>query len=110
MKLGAMQALIPESLAGADLVFCHGPRSGPNALAWDPRLALQPLGERARVFENIDDLALAVLAAARPGDSVLAMSNGSFGGIHERILAGLATPATSGYGTQAAALSSDALR
>jgi UDP-N-acetylmuramate: L-alanyl-gamma-D-glutamyl-meso-diaminopimelate ligase len=89
MKQGAMQALICDSLAHADLVFCHGPRSGANALGWDPRLTLQPLGDRAQVFENIDALVAAVLAAARPGDSVLAMSNGSFGGVHERILAGL---------------------
>ena len=90
MKLGAMQALIAGSLQEADLVFCHAPRSGPNALGWDPRVALQPLGARVQVFEAVDALADAVLAVARPGDSVLAMSNGSFGGVHERILAGLA--------------------
>ena len=90
MKLGAMQAQIAPSLVDADLVFCHAPRSGPNALGWDARVALQPLGARAQVFEDVEALAAAVLAAARPGDSVLAMSNGSFGGIHERILAGLA--------------------
>jgi len=89
MKLGAMQSLVAASLADADLVFCHAPRSGPNALGWDPRTTLQPLGDRAQVFDSVDALAAAVLAAARPGDSVLAMSNGSFGGVHERILAGL---------------------
>ena len=89
MKLGAMQELIVASLADADLVFCHGPRSGPNALGWDPRVTLQSLGDRAQVFDSVDALAAAVLAAARAGDSVLAMSNGSFGGVHERILAGL---------------------
>lgn len=91
MKLGAMQAQIAPSLADADLVFCHAPRSGPNALGWDARAALRSLGERAQVFDNVDALAAAVLAAARPGDSVLAMSNGGFGGIHERLLAGLAS-------------------
>jgi UDP-N-acetylmuramate: L-alanyl-gamma-D-glutamyl-meso-diaminopimelate ligase len=90
MKLGAMQALVAGSLEDADLVFCHGPRGGPNALGWDPRSALQVLGERAQVFESVDDLVEAVLAVARSGDSVIAMSNGSFGGVHERILAGLA--------------------
>ena len=92
MKLGAMQAQISGSLVQADLVFCHAPRSGPNALGWDPRETLRPLGDRAQVFDNIDGLVAAVLAAARPGDNVLAMSNGSFGGVHERILAGLGAP------------------
>jgi len=90
MKLGAMQALIAGSLQEADLVFCHGPRSGPNALGWDPRVALLPLGDRVRVFEDVPALVAAVVAVARPGDSILAMSNGSFGGVHERLLAALA--------------------
>jgi len=92
MKLGAMQALIAGSLEGADLVFCYGPRTGPHALGWDPRVALQSLGERAHVAETIDELVAALLAVLRPGDSVLAMSNGSFGGVHARILAALAGP------------------
>ena len=90
MKLGAMQAQIAASLAPADEVFCYAPRSGPHALGWDPRTALQPLGARARVFEQLDALLAAVLETARPDDHVIAMSNGSFGGIHERLLAGLA--------------------
>jgi UDP-N-acetylmuramate: L-alanyl-gamma-D-glutamyl-meso-diaminopimelate ligase len=98
MKLGAMQALIAGSLAGADLVFCYGPRSGPNALGWDPRITLAPLGERAQVFDDIGTLVDALLAAARPGDSVLAMSNGSFGGIHARILDGLAAAGRAPHG------------
>ncbi len=103
MKLGSTQALIAGSLAGADLVFCHGPRSGPNALGWDPREALQALGGRARVYDSIEDLVQGVLAVARPGDSVLAMSNGSFGGVHDRILAGLAAGGADGTADRAAA-------
>jgi len=90
MRLGAMQDQMAASLDGADLVFCHGPTTGPNALGWDPRRALQPLGPRARVFDNLDALVAAVAAEARPGDHVLAMSNGSFGAVHARVLAALA--------------------
>ena len=90
MKLGALQAQIAASLAPADLVFCYAPRSGPHALGWDPAAALQSLGAKARVYERIDDLLAAVLAATQAGDHILAMSNGSFGGIHERLLAALA--------------------
>ncbi|SPJ16489.1 UDP-N-acetylmuramate:L-alanyl-gamma-D-glutamyl-meso-diaminopimelate ligase [Burkholderiales bacterium] len=90
MRLGAMQDMIAGSLRDADLVFCYGPRSGPHALGWDPRDALQALGTRARVFDQLDELVAALMSSVRPGDHVVAMSNGSFGGVHGRILAALA--------------------
>ncbi len=84
MKLGTMSALLPQSLAQADLAFCHS-----AGLGWDARAVLQPMGDRARVADTIDDLLLQVTQAARSGDHVLCMSNGSFGGIHERLLSAL---------------------
>jgi UDP-N-acetylmuramate: L-alanyl-gamma-D-glutamyl-meso-diaminopimelate ligase len=90
MKLGTMSARLPESLQAADLVFCYGARSGRNAPGWEPAQALAPLGARARSFDDLDALVAAVTAAARPGDHVLVMSNGSFGGVHGRLLAALA--------------------
>jgi len=89
MRLGAMQERIADSLRDADLVFCYGPRSGAHALGWDPRGALQTLGSRAQVFERLDELVAAIVACARAGDHVVAMSNGSFGGVHEKLLAAL---------------------
>ena len=94
MRLGTMQAQIAGSLRDADLVFCFGPRSGPHALGWDPRAALQPLGPSARVFERLDELVEALVSCVRDGDHVVAMSNGSFGGVHEKILAALGAPAS----------------
>ncbi|MDK9723619.1 MAG: UDP-N-acetylmuramate:L-alanyl-gamma-D-glutamyl-meso-diaminopimelate ligase [Sterolibacteriaceae bacterium MAG5] len=82
MKLGTMKAQLPGSLAGADRVFCYG-----KGLGWDTAEALAPLGEKSRSFEDIDALVAAVAAAARPGDQVLVMSNGGFGGIHGKLLA-----------------------
>ena len=87
MKLGVMKAQLPDSLAGADATFCYAANLG-----WDPAGALAPLGTRARVFEDLDRLVAAVAAAAQAGDHVLVMSNGGFGGVHEKILAALATP------------------
>jgi UDP-N-acetylmuramate: L-alanyl-gamma-D-glutamyl-meso-diaminopimelate ligase len=81
MKLGTMKAQLPWSLEEADLVFCHA-----GNLGWDPREPLAPLGGKATVCDNIDGLVTAVLKAARPGDHVLCMSNGSFGGIHSKLL------------------------
>lgn len=85
MKLGAMTAQLPGSLAHADLAFCHA-----GGLDWDARAALAPMGERAEVADNLDQLLAQVKAAARPGDHLLCMSNGGFGGIHARLLAALA--------------------
>ncbi|CAG0955027.1 partial UDP-N-acetylmuramate--L-alanyl-gamma-D-glutamyl-meso-2, 6-diaminoheptandioate ligase, partial [Rhodocyclaceae bacterium] len=84
MKLGTMKALLPGSLEGADLVYCYG-----KGLGWDTAEALAPLGEKSRSFEDIDALVAAVAVAARPGDQVLVMSNGGFGGIHGKLLAAL---------------------
>ena len=85
MKLGSMKAQLPWALEEADLSFCHG-----GGLGWDAAQALLPLGARAIVSPTVDDLVARVTAAARPGDHVLCMSNGSFGGVHQKLLDALA--------------------
>ncbi len=87
MKLGAMKDALPGSLLDADLVFGFGSR---EALGWSLGDALAPLGQRAASFEQIDALVAAVAAAARPGDQVIVMSNGGFGGVHQKLLEALA--------------------
>ena len=84
MKLGAMKAQLPWSLEQADLAFCHG-----GGLGWDAREALASMGERAQVGDSIDALTQQVLASARAGDHIVCMSNGSFGGIHLKLLQSL---------------------
>lgn len=86
MKLGTMAARLPDALADADLVFCFGAHSGKHALGWNPAEVLAPLGDRASSYDDIGALVDAVSAAARPGDQVLVMSNGGFGGIHGKLL------------------------
>jgi len=85
MKLGAMKAALPGSLAAADRVYCYAANLG-----WDAVAALAPLGERATVRDDLSALVEAIAVDARPGDHVLVMSNGGFGGIHEKLLARLA--------------------
>tara|TARA_R110002049_G_scaffold294892_2_gene481960 strand:- start:496 stop:1842 length:1347 start_codon:yes stop_codon:yes gene_type:complete len=86
MKQGVMKARLPEALAQADMVFCYA-----NALGWDVGQALAPLGARlAGVFDDLDALVAALAHEARAGDHVLVMSNGGFGGVHQRLLAALA--------------------
>jgi len=84
MKLGTMKAQLPWALEDADLSFCLQGDYG-----WDARDALAPMGAQAVVADKVDALAAAVVAAAKRGDHVLCMSNGSFGGIHAKLLEGL---------------------
>ena len=84
MKLGTMKAQLPWSLEEADLAFCHS-----GGLGWDASEALLEMGDRAVVSDNIDTLVSKIVKAAQPGDQILCMSNGGFGGIHEKLLKAL---------------------
>ena len=84
MKLGAMKAQLPWSLEDANLAFCHS-----GGLGWDAREALAPMGTRAYVADSIDALVAQVVAHARPGDHIVCMSNGGFGGVHLKLLQAL---------------------
>jgi len=84
MKLGTMKAQLPWSLEGADLAFCHS-----GGLDWDASAALVPMGARAHVADDLNSLVAEITRCARPGDHLLCMSNGGFGGIHDRLLAKL---------------------
>ncbi|HWZ48676.1 MAG TPA: cyanophycin synthetase, partial [Herbaspirillum sp.] len=87
MKLGIMKQALPDSLRGADLVFGYGAKgSGKDALGWDLAAALAPLGAAAQSFDDLGQMVQAIVAAARPGDHILVMSNGGFGGVHQKIL------------------------
>jgi UDP-N-acetylmuramate: L-alanyl-gamma-D-glutamyl-meso-diaminopimelate ligase len=85
MKLGTMKSQLPWSLEAADLAFCHS-----GGLDWDAAEALAPMGARALVGRNIDELVEQVTAAAQAGDHIVCMSNGGFGGVHDRLLKALA--------------------
>jgi UDP-N-acetylmuramate: L-alanyl-gamma-D-glutamyl-meso-diaminopimelate ligase len=84
MKLGVMKDALPASLKDADAVFCYGANLG-----WDARSALAPLGTKAIVSDDLNQLIESIAAFAKPGDQVLVMSNGGFGGIHEKLLSRL---------------------
>jgi UDP-N-acetylmuramate: L-alanyl-gamma-D-glutamyl-meso-diaminopimelate ligase len=84
MKLGAMKAQLPWCLEEADLAFCHS-----GGLGWDAQEALAPMGARARVADSVDTLIDQLCIAAQPGDHIVCMSNGGFGGIHAKLLQSL---------------------
>jgi UDP-N-acetylmuramate: L-alanyl-gamma-D-glutamyl-meso-diaminopimelate ligase len=85
MKLGVMKDALPVSLKDADLVFCYS-----GNLGWDAQGALAPMGEKAVVEEDLAVLIEIIATASGPGDHILIMSNGGFGGIHDRLLKKLA--------------------
>ncbi|MCD4484408.1 UDP-N-acetylmuramate:L-alanyl-gamma-D-glutamyl-meso-diaminopimelate ligase [Chromobacterium vaccinii] len=85
MKLGTMKDALPGSLELADRVFCSA-----AGLNWNPGEALQVMGAKAQTFSDFDALIDAIVAEAKPGDHVLVMSNGGFGGIHQKLLDRLA--------------------
>ncbi|WP_457391346.1 UDP-N-acetylmuramate:L-alanyl-gamma-D-glutamyl-meso-diaminopimelate ligase [Roseateles sp. P5_E1] len=81
MKLGTMKAQLPWALEEVDLAFCNQ-----QGLSWDAKEALAPMGASAVVGADVDALVAAVVKVAKPGDHLLCMSNGGFGGIHEKLL------------------------
>ncbi len=85
MKLGVMKDLLPDSLVDANLVFCYA-----GDIGWNVAEALAPLREKVTIEEDLGRLVAQIAGAARPGDQVLVMSNGGFGGIHAKLLTALA--------------------
>ena len=88
MKLGAMKAQLPWSLEEADFAFCHT-----GGLNWDAAEALSCMGNRAQTAPNVDTLVEQVVAIAQSGDHIVCMSNGGFGGVHQKLAQQLATKA-----------------
>ena len=99
MKLGTHKVALTESLRGADRVFVY---KSPE-VRWDVSEAMQPLGSLAAVHGDLTTLTAALVGEARTGDHLVLMSNGSFGGLHERLLEALranAARAAGGDGTR----------
>lgn len=94
MKAGAIKAALPQSLAQADLVFAYAATQGKHSLGWDLAATLHPLsatGKIVKTFNELPTLIHEVASLARAEDHILVMSNGDFGGVHEKLLAALNT-------------------
>jgi UDP-N-acetylmuramate: L-alanyl-gamma-D-glutamyl-meso-diaminopimelate ligase len=85
MKLGVHREQLAPALALADRAwFLNSPDMG-----WDLPAAVAALGSRASFAANVDALVEGLAEGSRPGDQILVMSNGGFGGLHEKLLAAL---------------------
>ncbi|MBV8910563.1 MAG: UDP-N-acetylmuramate:L-alanyl-gamma-D-glutamyl-meso-diaminopimelate ligase [Gammaproteobacteria bacterium] len=85
MRMGVHRDTLAAAFAGADEVWLYTPAD----LGWDTGTVLAGLGGRGHASGDLDALVQALANAARPGDEVLIMSNGSFGGLHGKLLAEL---------------------
>ena len=81
MKLGTMKAALAASLTDADIVCCYSAN-----VDWDISQALVPIQSKSNVFADMHELIATIAKMAQPDDHILVMSNGSFGGIHQKIL------------------------
>ena len=82
MKLGVHKDQLASSLKAADQSWFFTPPD----LGWDMKEQVSALGARARFADKVEDLARSVAAEARPDDHILIMSNGGFGGLHDKLL------------------------
>jgi UDP-N-acetylmuramate: L-alanyl-gamma-D-glutamyl-meso-diaminopimelate ligase len=89
MRMGVHRDTLAPSLASADQVWLYTPPD----LGWDTGAVLAAFGPRGHSAGEVAALARELARASRAGDHVLIMSNGGFGGLHERLLTELrATP------------------
>jgi UDP-N-acetylmuramate: L-alanyl-gamma-D-glutamyl-meso-diaminopimelate ligase len=86
MRLGVYKNDLASSVADADQALWFQPEE----LNWNLGPVVAARSASAQVFDSIDAIVAHVVAEARPGDQVVIMSNGGFGGIHQKLMKALA--------------------
>ncbi|WP_021023339.1 UDP-N-acetylmuramate:L-alanyl-gamma-D-glutamyl-meso-diaminopimelate ligase [Salinivibrio costicola] len=85
MKQGIHKDTLAASLASADSVFLYQPQG----LDWSLDAVADRCAQPTQIHTDIGTLVVALSEQALPGDTVLIMSNGGFGGIHDKLLSAL---------------------
>ena len=85
MRMGVHKDTLAASLRGADAVYLFAPPD----LGWDASAVAGQLGSHAATEPSVDALLARLERDLRTGDHVLVMSNGGFGGLHQRLLGAL---------------------
>jgi UDP-N-acetylmuramate: L-alanyl-gamma-D-glutamyl-meso-diaminopimelate ligase len=85
MNLGVHREQLAPALALAD----HSWFLNSADLGWDLKGAVASMGDKVQLASSVDELVKGLAAQARPGDQILVMSNGGFGGLHDKLLAAL---------------------
>ncbi|WP_077999727.1 UDP-N-acetylmuramate:L-alanyl-gamma-D-glutamyl-meso-diaminopimelate ligase [Edwardsiella tarda] len=86
MKMGVCKNELAPALGRADEVYLYQPQHIPWQVVEVAEACVQP----AHWSADLDTLVDMIVKNAQPGDHILVMSNGGFGGIHERLLQALA--------------------
>ncbi|GGE32496.1 UDP-N-acetylmuramate--L-alanyl-gamma-D-glutamyl-meso-2,6-diaminoheptandioate ligase [Halopseudomonas oceani] len=85
MRLGSHMAALPASVCDASQVFWYQPAG----LDWSLDSVVVDSPVPAQVASDLDAIVEQVVAAATPQTRVVVMSNGGFGGIHQRLIEAL---------------------
>jgi UDP-N-acetylmuramate: L-alanyl-gamma-D-glutamyl-meso-diaminopimelate ligase len=84
--MGTLKNQLPASLKDADSVFIYT-----HDLGWDAHAVFNGQIRNLHLVEELPVLVNTIKHEAKPGDHVLVMSNGGFGGIHGKLLEALAS-------------------
>ena len=82
MKLGQFQKDLAQAMQGAEAIYLYEPKN----LNWSVASAFTTSQKPYVIEQDIDALAQRLKQEAKPGDHILIMSNGGFGGVHTKIL------------------------
>jgi UDP-N-acetylmuramate: L-alanyl-gamma-D-glutamyl-meso-diaminopimelate ligase len=85
MKSGIHKTLLPKAFINSDLVFVYLD----NDVTWSPKEIISYCKPPCFVSDSIEILIDNICQQAIPGDIIVVMSNGAFGGIHEKLLKSL---------------------
>jgi UDP-N-acetylmuramate:L-alanyl-gamma-D-glutamyl-meso-diaminopimelate ligase len=83
MRMGVHQQTLADSFAAADQVLFYQPGN----IHWDLKSQTEGLKEKRGIFTGIDAIITSIVRMAKPGDHVIIMSNGGFGGIQQKLIA-----------------------
>jgi UDP-N-acetylmuramate: L-alanyl-gamma-D-glutamyl-meso-diaminopimelate ligase len=87
MRLGVHRDRLAASLSDADAVWLYQP----DDMSWDIREVTAGLTVPLVIADTVDELVASIIEQVQPGDRLVVMSNGGFGGIHEKLLEQLAS-------------------
>lgn len=85
MRMGEHRARLAQATIDADRVFWF---QAPG-MDWSLQDVIEQSTSAASLVEDVASLVAQVVADAQPGDQIVVMSNGGFGGIHQRLLTAL---------------------
>jgi UDP-N-acetylmuramate: L-alanyl-gamma-D-glutamyl-meso-diaminopimelate ligase len=86
MKSGVHKDTLAKSLSDADMVFVYQGEK----VKWSVEALIADCVQPCFVSQYIRQLVVSIVANAQAGDTLVVMSNGGFGGIHEKLLLALA--------------------